>query len=226
MSLPGRGADHAPFQQSFLIRLLLFPLGIVYRLWTASIRIKFPDKNGRSVLKSENGSAIFILWHNRLFLAGEWHRRFRKKHVCYGLISGSRDGAWLETFYGWAGIQAIRGSQNRRGTQAARDLIRVLKDGHDVGITPDGSRGPKYEAKPGALLVAKASGSPVALLSFSYSRAIRLKSWDQFVIPWPFSIVRAQTRILSQEELFAGRDLKQATLYMQQKLMEMTEDYE
>ena len=207
-----------------MIRLLLFPLGIVYRLWTASIRIKFPDKNGRSVLKSENGSAIFILWHNRLFLAGEWHRRFRKKHVCYGLISGSRDGAWLETFYGWAGIRAIRGSRNRRGAQAARDLVRVIRNGHDIGITPDGSRGPKYKVKPGALWVTRTSRAPAALLSFSYGLSVRLSSWDEFIIPLPFSRIRAQMQILSYEELFENRDLDQATQRVEQRLLQMTND--
>ena len=93
-----------------------------------------------------------------------------------------------------------------------------------LGITPDGSRGPKYEAKSGALLVARASRCPVALVSFSYSRAIRLKSWDEFVIPLPFSRVRLRTRILPNEELFKDRDLDQATKRVQECLMEMTDD--
>ena len=46
--------------------------------------------------------------------------------------------------YGWAGIRAVRGSRNKRGSQAIRDLAKVLADGNDVGVTPDGSRGPVY----------------------------------------------------------------------------------
>jgi len=74
------------------------------------------------------------------------------------------------------------------------------------------------------LLVAKASRSPVALLSFSYSRAIRLKSWDEFAIPLPFSRIHARTRILPNPELFKDRDLEQATQRVQQLLTEMTDD--
>ncbi|MGA1101504.1 MAG: hypothetical protein ACO3VB_07020, partial [Opitutales bacterium] len=88
----------------------------------------------------------------------------------------------------------------------------------------DGSRGPKYQAKSGALLIAKASRSPVALLSFSYSNAIRLKSWDEFVIPLPFSRVEVQTRILPNAELFKDRDLEQATQRVEKLLSEMTDD--
>ena len=224
MSPPQGGGNEAPHHQSFGLKTFLSPLGIFYRLWTMSIRFHYRDEDGREEFQKTTEPVTIILWHNRLFLAGEWHQRFRKGKRCYGLISGSRDGAWLETFYSWSGIRAIRGSRNRRGSQATRDLIRKVKDGHDAGITPDGSRGPKYEAKPGGLLVARASRSPVALVSFSYGRAIRLKSWDEFVIPLPFSRVRLRTRILPYKELFKDRDLAQATRWVQKCLIEMTDD--
>lgn len=210
--------------KSPLIKFLFLPLGLLYRLWTFSIRISYKDENGLGDLRKLDESVIFILWHNRLFFAGEWHSRFRKRRRCYGLISASRDGAWLETFYGWAGIRAVRGSRNHRGSQATRDLVRLVKEGNDAGITPDGSRGPRYEAKSGALLVARATRSPVVLLSFSYSSAIRLKSWDRFAIPFPFSKVRATTKIISYDDLFESRDLEQATWKVQANLMEMTDD--
>ena len=188
------------------------------------MRLSYRDEDGRAEIKKVNEPITIVLWHNRLFIAGEWHQRFRKKRRCYGLISGSRDGAWLETFYGWAGIRAIRGSRNRRGAEATRELIRLVKAGHDAGVTPDGSRGPKYQAKSGALLIARASRSPVALLSFSYNWAIRLNSWDQFVIPLPFAKVRVRTKILPYEKLFCERDLEEATRRVEHLLMEMTDD--
>ncbi len=224
MSLPLGRDKNAPHHQSFGLKTILSPLGIFYRLWTLTLRLSYRDEDGRAEIKKVNEPITIVLWHNRLFIAGEWHQRFRKKRRCYGLISGSRDGAWLETFYGWAGIRAIRGSRNRRGAEATRELIRLVKAGHDAGVTPDGSRGPKYQAKSGALLIARASRSPVALLSFSYNWAIRLNSWDQFVIPLPFAKVRVRTKILPYEELFYERDLEEATRRVEHLLMEMTDD--
>jgi lysophospholipid acyltransferase (LPLAT)-like uncharacterized protein len=214
----------APIVQSPLLKFCLLPLCLVYRLWTRSIRIRYEPCDGSLELEKLQEPMTLVLWHNRLFYAGEWLLRFRKRRRCYGLISGSKDGAWLETFYGWAGIRAIRGSRNKRGFQATRDLIRLVKEGHDAGITPDGSRGPKYQAKSGALLVARASRSPVVLLDFTYSRAIRLKSWDEFVIPLPFSQIRASTKVLRYADLFKDRDLEQARKRMEKCLMEMTDD--
>ena len=213
-----------PFRQSFFLRVLLFPLGLFYRLWTLSIRFEYEEKNGLKELYDANTPLVFFLWHNRLFLAGEWHKRYRKQKTCYGLISASRDGAWLETFYGWAGILPIRGSQNRRSTQSVRELIRVVRKGNDVGITPDGSRGPIYKAKPGAILLARITKSPICLLSFKFSGHWELKSWDRFVIPFPFSKVKVYSQILSSEDLFEGGCDVKASGFAESRLMDITFD--
>jgi lysophospholipid acyltransferase (LPLAT)-like uncharacterized protein len=224
MSECSNGKGLIPFRQSFFIRLLLSPLGLIYRLWTFSIRLDYKEQNGRSELNKVTQPIVLFLWHNRLFLAGEWHHRFRKQRQCFGLISASRDGAWLETVYGWAGIRPIRGSQNRRGSQAVRELVKVVKSGNDVGITPDGSRGPKYDAKTGAIALARITKKPILLLSFEYSKCFRFNSWDKFVVPFPFSKVIVRTRVLSREKLFdAGTDLD-ATRLARESLMELTID--
>ena len=224
MSLPIRRVVDSPHIQSFGLKIILAPLGILYRFWTMTIRLSYSDREERNRICQTDEAVTIILWHNRLFLAGEWHKRFRKKRTCYGLISGSRDGAWLETFYGWAGIRAIRGSRNRRGSQATRELIRAVKNGNDAGVTPDGSRGPKYQAKTGAIFVARASKSPIVLLSFTYTWCIRLNSWDQFVIPLPFSKVEVKTRLLNYEELFADKNNDEVTRIVESSLLEITHD--
>ena len=70
-----------------------------------------------------------------------------------------------------------------------RELAGWLRRGHDVAITPDGSRGPCYEIKPGLVLLAQLTGQPILPISFEYASAWRLKSWDRFFIPKPFSKV-------------------------------------
>ena len=110
-----------PRKKGLLVKIFLSPLGVIYRIWTLSIRMRYAPENGRDELRMHPEPIVLTLWHNRLFLAGEWHNRYRKDKRIYGLISASKDGAWLETFYGWTGIRAIRGSQNRRGMQAIRE---------------------------------------------------------------------------------------------------------
>ena len=91
--------------------------------------------------------------------------------------------AVLEIF----GIEPVRGSRNRRGREALLELVAARKTGKSILITPDGSRGPVYVMKPGAALLARETDSAVYLLSINFTRAWRLRSWDRFYLPHPFS---------------------------------------
>ncbi len=208
----------------FLYRLALSPLGLLYRIWLLTLRMETVSSDEDSDLHDVSEPTIIVLWHNRLFGAGECIRRYRKGRLCYGLISGSRDGAWLESFYRWSGLRAVRGSRNKRGAGALRDLARLLRSGHDVGITPDGSRGPCYETKPGALLLAKVSKSPILLLSFEFGSAWRLNSWDGFYIPKPFSKLIVRGKKIHSEELFAEHTPEEAAKVVEEELMKLTKD--
>ena len=79
--------------------------------------------------------------------------------------------------------------QELSSIEAAKALVEVLRSGQDVGITPDGPRGPCYEMKPGALIVARRARARVVLAGFDFEASWRLSSWDGFHIPRPFSTV-------------------------------------
>jgi lysophospholipid acyltransferase (LPLAT)-like uncharacterized protein len=221
---PRRVDESSPFSLGLISRFLLFPFGLLYRFWLFSIRFSFVHKSARNEILAFENPVIITLWHNRLFLAGEWQRRFRKNRKCFGLISGSRDGAWLEAFYSWSGIHAVRGSSNRGGSKAIRGLVKKLKDGHDIGITPDGSQGPQYTAKPGGLLVAKVANSPMLLLSFEYGKHFKLKSWDRFVIPLPFSRVLVRTKLFWVDKQLEKHSTEQVADILNSELMKLTFD--
>ena len=201
----------------FLYRLALSPLGLLYRIWLLTLRMETVSSEEDSDLHDVSEPTIIVPWHNRLFAAGEYVRRYRKGRYCYGLISGSRDGAWLESFYRWSGLRSVRGSRNKRGAGALRDLSRLLRSGCDVGITPDGSRGP-------CLLLAKVSKSPILLLSFEFGSAWRLNSWDEFYVPKPFSKLIVRGKKIASEELFADHTPDEAAKVVEEELMKLTKD--
>jgi lysophospholipid acyltransferase (LPLAT)-like uncharacterized protein len=146
-----------------------------------------------------------VLWHNRLFLSAEILRRFRHGRPAYALVSASRDGAWLAAFFSLVGMHTVRGSSSRLGREAANALVGVLRAGHDIGVTPDGPRGPCYELKPGALIVARRTQAPLLVIGAEFSSAWRLKSWDGFYLPKPFSRVRMRCGLVPADAL-ADRD--------------------
>lgn len=180
-------------------RLLLRLLGLVARLWGRSLRFELDDEDRRAVAKSDEPLTI-VLWHNRLFLAAEIVRRFRP-HPAYALVSASRDGAWLAGFFSFVGVRSVRGSSTNLGREAVTALIERLRAGFDVGITPDGPRGPMYDFKRGAFIVTRRAGTPTLLIGGQFKRARRLKSWDGFYLPLPFSRVRLICRLLTVADL-------------------------
>ncbi len=200
--------------------LALWPVGMLLRAWTLTLRIEFSPLS-RHHLGDIPQSAIFVLWHNRLFTAAEMFRRHHRKRDVYGLVSASRDGAWLEAFFSIVGIKSVRGSSHKRGREAALGLVEVLRAGYDVGITPDGPRGPLYQFKPGGLVIARRTGSPLVLLGSAYEAAWQVPSWDKFYLPHPFSRIRVAYDVIASAEIAAEHfSLEQ----LEQKLQTLNPD--
>lgn len=152
-----------------------------------------PASAARARALQEPGVPPFILalWHNRiLILPFAWERYLlRRRRQAFVLTSMSKDGEWLARFAARFGLGAARGSARRRGPEALRELVTLLKNGHDVAVTPDGSKGPRYGLKGGVALLAQLSGCRIVPVSVEFSRCWRLRNWDGFMIPKPFARV-------------------------------------
>ncbi len=203
-------------------RALLWPLALLMKLWGRSLRFEIEPADLARYQKKDEPVAI-ILWHNRLFLAAEIVRRYRQERQAYALVSASQDGAWLTAFFSLVGMRAARGSSSRLGREAATALVEVMRAGHDVGITPDGPRGPCYELKPGAVIVPRRTGAPVLLVGGEFFSAWRLRSWDGFYVPRPFSRVRMRCELVANEQL-ADRDA--ALAHLRERLLAINPDHQ
>jgi hypothetical protein len=134
---------------------------------------------------------IYCTWHNRLALSMKLHSVLRRRHHqatgLAGLVSASKDGAFLAAILGRFGVQSVRGSSSRRGPQALLELATMSDRGYDIAITPDGPRGPCYTVQDGVMALAQVTGLPAVPVSYHLNWKLRLKSWDRFQIPLPFS---------------------------------------
>ncbi|MCX6950895.1 MAG: lysophospholipid acyltransferase family protein, partial [Verrucomicrobia bacterium] len=201
-------------------RALLWPFGLLLKAWGRTLRFDASPDDLRAYMKKDVPVAI-VLWHNRLFLAAEIVRRYRQGRPAYALVSASQDGAWLSAFFSLAGMRTVRGSSSRLGREAATALVDVLKAGHDVGITPDGPRGPCYELKAGSIIVARRTKAPMLLVGAEFESAWQLRSWDRFVIPKPFSRVRMRCEVVMSDQL---ADRNGAAAEIQARLLSLNPD--
>jgi len=161
--------------------------GIV-RLVVATLRIHVRDEAGVLGGPSEP-RLIWVFWHNRLFVIPHLLNHYLPQRPGSALTSASKDGEILAAFLQRFHIRPIRGSSSRRGAAALLEMKRLIAQGYDVAITPDGPRGPRYKLNAGPIALAQKTGALVMPIRVQYSRFWQLKSWDAFRIPKPFARV-------------------------------------
>jgi lysophospholipid acyltransferase (LPLAT)-like uncharacterized protein len=153
--------------------------------------LRYRVNGGRGHVRLPDEPVIFALWHNRLGLCMKVYESIvRPEHQhdhLAALISASKDGALLATILQRFGVHPVRGSSSRRGAQALLELASWAKRGFDLAVTPDGPRGPRYVVQEGVVVLAQVTGLPIVPYSCQLGWKIRVKSWDRFEIPLPFS---------------------------------------
>ena len=166
---------------NYVIPYLLF--GVVY-LWCMTLRSKNLNEEEENHFKNLTGPYILTLWHGRIFYLFYYLRR----HPDYFLlISPSEDGDLLARLARLMGYSVIRGSTYKKAVSAARSLVKVLRRNQRIIIIADGSRGPRCVAQPGSVQLAGITGTPIFPMTFGAKNKVVLNSWDQFVIPLPFT---------------------------------------
>ena len=164
--------------------------GWLMKLLAATLRLEVRDRCGIGSPDAGLPPVIYILWHNRFFtVPPAWERLCGAHRKTVALTSASHDGDMVARAMAVFGLGAIRGSSSRRAVAALVGLKRALLEGLDVCITPDGPRGPRYKIQPGFIKLAESTGAPIIPIHVRFSSAWRLKTWDRFVIPKPFSRV-------------------------------------
>lgn len=142
-----------------------------------------------SLIEAER-SALLCCWHQRLPYCVGWLLDARSRGLAPGfLVSPSRDGELIAAVVGGLGATVLRGSANRTGARAFRDMYATLKAGVSPIIAADGPHGPAREAKPGTPMLAQMTKAPMLPVTFAADRYWQLGSWDRMIIPKPFARV-------------------------------------
>ncbi len=157
------------------------------------------------------GNVIYAFWHGRMLALCFSHRR-KKIHI---MVSEHRDGEMIARTVGRLGFVPVRGSTTRGGLRALFQMADRAGAGYDVGISPDGPRGPRFQVQQGVITLAQRTGMPIVPLTNSASFRRTLSSWDRYIIPLPFSRVV----IMLGEPIFVPRRLSGEKI--QQKRIEV-----
>jgi len=158
------------------------------RFWMGSLdyKVAFYDRSVDPRDPNFACNKIYIFWHEYLLFPLKMCAHCNSSV----LMSNHRDGEIVAGMARHLGFDCVRGSTNRGGARAIRELEQKCRR-MNLGITPDGPRGPRRILAPGSVFLASALRLPLVALGFGYDRPWRMKNWDQFAIPRPGSRGRA-----------------------------------
>ena len=165
------------------IRTIDLAAYLVMRAIGATIRFEVEGwENYESVIESGK-LPIWPFWHDRIFLSAIY---FKNRDIVV-ITSKSGDGEYIARFIQRFGFGAIRGSSSRGGARALVEMKRSMSKGREIAFTVDGPRGPRYQAKPGPVYLAKLTGNPILPFLLQPKNYWTLNTWDRLQIPRPFT---------------------------------------
>ena len=163
---------------------------LLVRALIRTIRWDTVGLEGEDRFWPERSPLLLVFWHNQQILMPHIYLRGCRGPACrpIGVLnSKSRDGEVAVSVLRSLGVRTVRGSSSRGGREAMFEMVRALKSGQHMGMTPDGPRGPVYRVKPGAVRIAERAGVPIYPAALVPERCWTLRSWDKLMIPKPFT---------------------------------------
>jgi lysophospholipid acyltransferase (LPLAT)-like uncharacterized protein len=161
---------------------------LVIRLIGPTLRLAVSTEDGGPP-SLETRPMILSFWHSCIFPAIYAWRGLQIRVMS----SDSFDGEWTGRIIRKFGFVKVRGSSSRGAVRALLGMRKEIEQGWTAAFTIDGPRGPRFVAKPGPVLLARATGAPMVAFHIAVEKAWVLNTWDRVMIPKPFS--RALLRI-------------------------------
>jgi len=174
--------------QRFQLWLITWVGFLIIRLIGPTLRVSvsFEDGGPESM---ETRPLIYSFWHDCIFPSTYIWRDLQVRVMSSDSFDGEYTGRIIRKF----GFVKVRGSKSKGAVRALLAMRREVERGWVVAFTIDGPRGPRYVAKPGPVVLARATGVPMVVFHIGVEKAWVLPTWDRSLVPKPFS--RALVRI-------------------------------
>jgi lysophospholipid acyltransferase (LPLAT)-like uncharacterized protein len=168
----------------WLIKALGFVVALVVRIWLGTVRYRYRPlaRNVDPNRMRGKDRFIYAFWHENLLLPAYHYGR----RDIWVLISQHSDGELIAQACRHLGFRLVRGSPKKGASDAVRKMLRLAEKDH-LALTPDGPRGPRRKVQPGLIFLAVHTGRPIIPVGFAWEKAWRMKSWDRFALPVPWS---------------------------------------
>ena len=208
------------FKHPYVIKILGAIIAAYLKFVFKTTHWQYIDWHYPEAYWQNNKPFITCFWHNRLLMTCfAW----RGPHQFHMLISGHGDGRLIAETVAHYNVATIVGSRSQGGTNALRSILRILKKGMTVGITPDGPRGPRFKVSDGIAAMAKLSQLDILPVTYSTNYRRVMSSWDRFLLALPFGkgVLAWGEPILYND--IQNDDLNFITQEVQQRLLQLND---
>ncbi len=155
----------------------------ILNLWLTTCRYEVINEHIIESIRQTNEPVIVTTWHCGLLPV----LYFFQGNKGVLMVSGSKDGEWIDKIVRRWGYTTVRGSSGRGGHRAARKIIQYLKKGYHGGLIADGSRGPARKVQKGVVFIAAKTQIPLLPIGIAATPSVKLPTWDKTIIPLPFA---------------------------------------
>ncbi len=166
--------------------------GFLYRFiraYSATFRFEVAGEKPWIGHLEAGGGVLLCTWHQQFFAAIGHFKTYARFNPSL-MISKSKDGAIIAGVARRSGWVPVLGSSSRGGAEALRGMIEALRTNRLAGHVVDGPRGPAGRVKAGLVRLAQEADAVVVPFFTEADRAWYIDSWDNFMMPRPFTKVR------------------------------------
>jgi lysophospholipid acyltransferase (LPLAT)-like uncharacterized protein len=172
---------------------------LLIRLLSLTWRLRKVNPEAVDELRRHRTAIVFAFWHGHMLPLIHAH----KHENITVLVSEHKDGEIIARIARAFGFPSVRGSSTRSAVRSLLGLVRLVQQGGDAGVTPDGPRGPARSFASGVVVAAQKAGAPLVTIAAHADRAWHLRTWDSFVVPKPFatiSVAYGPPRIVARDD--------------------------
>ena len=138
----------------------------------------------------DDSPAVITFWHGELLMAPFAYNKLYASRVIDVMISDHFDGEIIARVIKFFGMNTLRGSTRKGAVKALFSALKVIKKrNQNIGITPDGPKGPRHSISDGVVVIAQKANIPVVIINCHPKRYWQVNSWDKFTIPKPFGVI-------------------------------------
>lgn len=196
-------------------KFFIFIAYIIIRLYFLTFFVKIENEK-KWLDEIKKNSILVCSFHQNILLLLKSFIKYTRYNIC-SLVSQSRDGQIATYMAKLSRSSVVQGSSSKGGKKAMEGMIEFLLNQKGIGVNfVDGPQGPLGVVKPGSIKIAQKAKVFIIPVFFELEKYWQLNSWDNFLIPKPFSTAKLKFgKLINVDKIRYNKDFEEKRLELE-----------